>query len=713
MNNDQANPRERMQALGHEIEKHQRLYHHDDAPEIDDAAYDAMVREFRDLAKTHPDEAPANDPTENVGASPSGAFSPVTHNVPMLSLDNVFSVEELAEWAMQKRKQLGMAEGMPLAMTSEVKFDGVSISLRYEHRVLTTAATRGDGQTGEDVTDNARTVLGIPHQLTDDAPGVLEVRGEILMPKDVFLHLNESGAAGKTFANPRNAAAGSLRQKDPAKTAMRGLVFLPHGIGETDGDLPGTWSGRIGMLKRWGFGKGVKTGGGIMAISDGSREQLEGIYASIETRRPDLPFDIDGVVVKLDSIDDQKKLGNVSRSPRWAIAHKFPAEQATTRLTEIDIQVGRTGRMTPVARLQPVNVGGVLVSNATLHNEDHIAKLDLRIGDTVIIQRAGDVIPQIVGRVEDEGHEGRPQWSFPKNCPECNSAAVRETGQADTYCEGSFHCPAQIVTRLVHVASRDALDIDGLGTKIIEELHADGKLKTPVDIFRLRRFADELAAREGWGDISANKLLDSIDQARRTKVDRALYCLGIRQFGRSATQAIAREWGSMDDILAQFARLAIVRLAARDMERGRGASEEEADRKAMKAVAEAVAIPDVGPVVLANILDFFADDENTALARALFDELRLTVLNKPDRIESEVSGKTIVFTGKLEKVPREEAKGQATVLGAKVSGSISAKTDLLVAGPGAGSKLKKANDLGIEVIDEDRWIDIVRKALIG
>jgi len=419
------------------------------------------------------------------------------------------------------------------------------------------------------------------------------------------------------------------------------------------------------------------------------------------------------VVVKLDSIDDQKRLGNVSRSPRWAIAHKFPAEQATTRLTAIDIQVGRTGRMTPVARLQPVNVGGVLVSNATLHNEDHIAKLDLRIGDTVIIQRAGDVIPQIVGRVEDEGHEGRPEWSFPESCPECDSAAVREAGQADTYCEGSFHCPAQIVTRLVHVASRDALDIDGLGAKIIEELHADGKLRTPVDIFRLRRFADELAAREGWGEISANKLLDSIDKARRTKVDRALYCLGIRQFGRSATQAIAREWGSIDAVLAQFARLAVVRVAARDMERGRGASEEEADRKAMKAVAEAVAIPDVGPVVLANILDFFADAENAALASDLFDELRLTVLKKPDRVESEVSGKTIVFTGKLEKVTREEAKGQATVLGAKVSGSISAKTDLLVAGPGAGSKLKKAADLGVEVIDEDRWIDIVRKALIG
>ena len=713
MNDEQTSPRSRMQTLGREIEHHQRLYHRDDAPEIDDAAYDAMVREYRALAEAHPDEAPANDPTQNVGASPSEAFSPVAHSVPMLSLDNVYSVEELAEWALQKRKQLGMAEGMPLAMTSEVKFDGVSISLRYEGRQLVTAATRGDGQTGEDVTDNARTILGIPHQLTDDAPDILEVRGEVLMPKDVFLQVNESGIAGKVFANPRNAAAGSLRQKDPAKTAMRGLVFLPHGIGETDGDLPGTWSGRIGLLRRWGFGKGVKTGGGIMAISDGSRDQLEAVYTSIETRRPDLPFDIDGVVVKLDSIDDQKRLGNVSRSPRWAIAHKFPAEQATTRLTAIDIQVGRTGRMTPVARLQPVNVGGVLVSNATLHNEDHIAKLDLRIGDTVIIQRAGDVIPQIVGRAEDEDHDIREKWTFPTHCPECDSHAVREIGQADTYCEGAFHCPAQIVTRLVHVASRDALDIDGLGSKIIEELHADGKLKTPVDIFRLRRFAAELAAREGWGEISANKLLDSIDQARRTKVDRALYCLGIRQFGRSATRALAREWGSMDEVLAQFSRLAIVRLAARDMERGKGASEEEADRKAMKAVAEAVSIPDVGPVVLANILDFFADDENAALAKALFDELKLTVLEKPDQVDSEVSGKTIVFTGKLEKVTREEAKGQATVLGAKVSGSISAKTDLLVAGPGAGSKLKKAADLGVEVIDEDRWIDIVRKALIG
>lgn len=703
--------REKLQRLAADIERHQTLYHTHDAPEIDDSAFDAMVREYRSLAEMHPELAPAKDPTQNVGAAPSTTFDSITHSQPMLSLDNVFSVDELVEWSLQKRKQLGIAPGMPLAMTSEVKFDGVSISLRYENHVLVTAATRGDGATGEDVTANAKTILGIPHSIPTDAPAVLEVRGEVLMPKDTFLEINETGSAGKTFANPRNAAAGSLRQKDPKKTAQRGLVFLPHGIAETDGDLPGTWSGRIGVLKRWGFGKGVKTGGGIIAISDGSREQLEAVYTSIETRRPDLPFDIDGVVVKLDSIDDQKRLGNVSKSPRWAIAHKFPAEQAVTTLEAIDVQVGRTGRMTPVGRLTPINVGGVLVSNVTLHNADHVAKLDLRIGDKVVIQRAGDVIPQIVERVDDEGHEQREKWKFPEQCPECSSAAVREASQADTYCEGAFHCQAQIVTRLVHVASREALDIDGLGVKIIEELHEEGILNTPVDIFRLHHHKSHLSAREGWGEISATKLIDSIEKARTTKVDRALYCLGIRQFGRSATRAVSREWGDITSVLKKIENLAILRKAVRDRELARNTNPNEADQKAMKEVAEAVAIPDVGPVVLANLLDFFADEQNAKLARALFEELNLKVLEKPDIVASEVSGKTIVFTGKLEKVTRDEAKGQAVVLGAKVSGSISAKTDILVAGPGAGSKLKKASDLGVQVIDEEEWINIVGRAL--
>lgn len=707
-------PQEEMKRLGSEIERHQRLYHAEDNPEVDDASYDAMVRRYKKLRESNHIEGP--DPTQNVGAAPSEAFSQHVHAKPMLSLDNVFSLEELGEWVDQKRRQLGIAEGMPLALTSELKFDGVSISLRYENRVLVIAATRGDGETGEDVTANARTIIGIPHELPADAPDLLEVRGEVLMPKATFLHLNESGIAGKTFANPRNAAAGSLRQKDPAKTAQRGLVFLPHGLGETSGDLPGTWSGTQGVLKRWGFGSNVETSRSTIQTTDGSGEQLSTAHNDFEEARASLPFDIDGIVVKIDSIHDQQRLGNVSKSPRWAIAHKFAAEQAATTLLAIDIQVGRTGRMTPVARLNPVNVGGVLVSNATLHNADHVAKLDLRIGDTVIIQRAGDVIPQIVGRkenAENETREAREKWSFPEYCPECDSKAVREIGQADTYCEGSFHCPAQLVTRLVHVASREALDIDGLGTKIIEELHADGKLRTPVDIFRLRRFAEELSSREGWGEISTNKLLDSIDKARRTKVDRALYCLGIRQFGRSATRAIAREWGTIEEVLQKIDNLAILRKAVTDRQVGQGLSAREAGQKAMKEVAEAVAIPDVGPVVLANILDFFADHSNAALARSLFEQLELTVLEKPDVIASSVSGKTIVFTGKLEKITREEAKGQATVLGAKVSGSISAKTDILVAGPGAGSKLKKAQDLNVEVIDEERWIAIVGEALMA
>lgn len=700
----------RMETLKKEIERHQYLYHTKDNPEVTDAEYDLMVREYKSLRDKNPSDSP--DPTQNVGAKPSKAFAPIEHSVPMLSLDNVFNEEELKDWIESRRKILNLENGQALKVTSEVKFDGVSISLRYENRTLTSAATRGDGVTGEDVTANAKTIKGIPHTLPEDAPSLLEVRGEVMMPKSVFLELNETMSEGKTFANPRNAAAGSLRQNDPAKTAQRSLVFLPHGMAQVNADIPKLWSDVRNKLKQWGFGNGIYIGEGIItAETDGSIESLIGFYDYIGSKRADLPFDIDGVVIKFNSEEDRKSLGQISKSPRWAVAHKFPAEQATTTLNDITIQVGRTGRMTPVGRLEPVNVGGVLVSNATLHNADHVAKLDLRIGDTVIIQRAGDVIPQIVERKEEPAHETREKWTYPETCPECGSNAVREIGQADTYCEGSFHCPAQIVTRLVHVASRDALDIDGLGTKIIEELHADGKLKTPVDIFKLRQYSNELAAREGWGTISANKLLDSIDKARHTKVDRALYCLGIRQFGRSATKAIAREWGAINEILERIENLSILRKTVADREIGRGLGSREADQKAMKEVAEAVSISDVGPVVLANILDFFADTSNATLAHSLFKELELSVLEKPDIVASPVNGKTIVFTGKLEKITREEAKSQATVLGAKVSGSISAKTDILVAGPGAGSKLKKAQDLNVEVIDEERWIAIVSASL--
>lgn len=696
--------------LAARIEYHQERYHAEDSPEISDGEYDAMVRRYTNLIEQFPQFAPEINVTDNVGFAPSEKFAPITHSVPMLSLDNVFSVQELIEWAQQKRKQLLLEEGAPLEMTSEVKFDGISLSLRYEKRQLVSAATRGDGVTGEDVTANALVVKGVPHSLPSDAPDILEVRGEVLMPKAVFLSLNESGSAGRIFANPRNAAGGSLRQKDASKTAKRGLVFLPHGIAQSSADLPSTWHERTKLLSQWGFGEGVETGKAVIALSDGGSTKLEEIYSSIERHRADLPFDIDGVVVKVNDIGLQERLGNVSRSPRWAVAHKFPAERAETTLEDIDIQVGRTGRMTPVARLTPINVGGVVVSNATLHNKDHIEKLDLRIGDKVVIQRAGDVIPQIVERVSDSSARTE-KWNFPDICPECGSAAVRENGQADTYCTGSFECNAQVVTRLIHIASREALDIDGLGIKNIEELYEIKYLKEPADIFRLGQYKAELSSREGWGSISTNKLLDSIDKSRKTTVDRAFYSLGIRQFGRSATKAIAREWGSLESILERFDNLTITRTAVRNQKQGQGASYADADAKALKAVAEAVGIADIGPIVLGNAIDFFSNEANRKMAEDFFSELDLRNLEKPDVIASEVNGKTIVFTGKLEKISRDEAKSQAIVLGAKVSGSISPKTDILVAGPGAGSKLKKANDLGIKIIDEEAWLIILSEAL--
>lgn len=703
-------PVERIAELATEIMHHQRLYHTLDAPEIDDAAYEDLIKEYTKLVEKHPDLAPTNDPLQNIGAAPDEAFAKITHGKQMLSLENVFSVDELIQWTKQRRQMIGQKETMTIAMVSEAKFDGVSLSLRYEGRRLKTAATRGNGTTGEDVTPNALTVAGIPKTLPADAPDTIEVRGEVLMTKEQFLHLNESGEAGRVFANPRNAAAGSLRQKDPGKTAIRKLVFIPHGVGEVDGNLPETWSMVRTQLNKWGFGKGVDLGGPDFYLSFGTNLELEQIYNTIEQARPTLPFDIDGVVTKIDDRSLQEKLGQVSRTPRWAIAHKFPAEQARTILRDIEIQVGRTGRMTPVARLEPVNVGGVLVSNATLHNADHIKKLGLRIGDAVTIQRAGDVIPQVVERISSQEQDEKQIWHYPSRCPVCNSSAVREPGQADTYCEGSFHCNAQILTRLAHVASRDALDIDGLGSSIIEELHAEGLLDHPANIFQLRPHQSKLAAREGWGETSAAKLLDSIDKARKTTADRALYSLGIRQFGRSATKAIATQWGTIENILKMISDLGILRSAVYDMEYGKGATDKSANAKAMKQIAEQVAIPDVGPVVLGNMIDFFSDDENSRLARAFFNELDIQTLEKVEAVASDVTGKTVVFTGTLTQITRNQAKEQAIRLGAKVSGSVSKKTDLLVAGPGAGSKLKTASDLGIETIDEDAWIAIVAAA---
>lgn len=702
-----------LERLAGEIRHHSTLYHAEDAPVISDGDFDELMKRNIAIEERFPELMRGDTPSQAVGAAPSERFAPVAHAVPMLSLENVFSREEMEEWLTSRLKALGLQNNPSVAMTSELKLDGVSLSLRYENRQLITGATRGDGTTGEDVTPNAHTISGIPSSLPEDAPALLEVRGEVVMPRATFQALNESGLAGRTFANPRNAAAGSLRQKDPAKTAKRGLAFLPHGIGMTDGELPVAWSEMMALLASWGFGAGNSFDQQTLWKASSDIDQIMTFFDTAIANRPDLPFDIDGMVVKFDEFALRDELGTVSRSPRWAIAQKFPAERAITRLNSIDLQVGRTGRVTPVGRVEPISVGGVVVSNVTLHNEDHISGLDLREGDLVVLQRAGDVIPQIVGLAEENpAHEDRMPYRFPDECPSCGSKVVRAEGEADAYCEGALHCPAQTLERLVHIAGRDALDIDGLGEKIIAEFIAHGMLREPADIFRLKNHRGSLVALEGWGEASADKLLQAIEAARRTTVDRAFYSLGIRHFGRSATKAIAREWGSIDDALRKIEGLQLARNASLDKQAGLHPGDQAAaDARAMKNIAEIVAIPDIGPVVLRNILDFFGDVDNTLRAKTFFGELIISQLSKVQAVASKVNGKTVVFTGSLQTMSRDEAKQQAERLGAKPSGSISKKTDILVAGANAGSKLAKAEAIGtIRIMSEEEWNAMVEAA---
>lgn len=699
-----------MAQLSSELIEHQRRYHAEDAPVISDGEYDAKAKRLRELEAAHPTLKPADSASDRIGAEPSDEFSKVTHARGMLSLDNLFTEEDVADWIQGRRRFLGFPHGAPLPMTSEFKLDGLSVSLRYERRVLTCAATRGTGTVGEDVTPNARVVDGVPHTLPDDAPDVIEVRGEIYMDKRAFLELNESGVAGRTFANPRNAAAGSLRQKDPARTALRRLQFAPHGLGELSAPISTHWHEVVSRLSRWGFGV---AGGPQESVwrHDGSATAIMEVFTKIETMRADLPFDIDGVVHKVDSMSTRDRLGEVSRTPRWAVAHKFPAERAATTLNAIDVQVGRTGRVTPVARLEPVTVGGVVVSNVTCHNEDYVAQKDLRIGDRIVIQRAGDVIPQIVGHDDsDTGHAGRAPWAMPAACPVCGSVIARDPEEADSYCTGGLHCEAQIVARIGHLVSRGALNIDGIGEEVIRELHAEGMLTSLHDVFRLRDRRAELIGREGWGATSVDKMLTSIEKARSTTVDKAMYALGIRLVGNSATKALARDIGSTEDILARMRELSDIRDAVRAQYLDQGVSAGKADERALKKAAETLNIPGIGPAVIRNFIDFIKDDENARAAFDLWGELNVANLGKAATVASEVSGKTVVFTGALETMSRDEAKAQAERLGAKASGTISAKTDLLVAGPGAGSKLKKAADLGVRTISEREWLDIVANA---
>lgn len=684
-----------LERLAIEIAKHDRHYHGADAPVISDADYDALRARNLAIEERFPKLVRDDSPSFRVGTAPSEKFDKIEHSVAMLSLGNAFEDKDVADFCDRVRKFLNLKESDELAVTAEPKIDGLSASLRYEKGLLVRAATRGDGRVGEDVTANVRTIKDVPLKLAgDDVPDVIEVRGEVYMSHADFEALNaRQQAVGKEpFANPRNAAAGSLRQLDSRITAARPLRFFAYAWGEASALPAKTQSGVVEAFRAWGFSINP-----LMTRCENVDALLQ-LYRAVEAKRATLGYDIDGVVYKVDRLDWQGRLGFVSRSPRWAIAHKFPAEQAITVLKGIDIQVGRTGSLTPVARLQPITVGGVVVSNATLHNEEELARKDVRIGDHVVIQRAGDVIPQVVRVVLEKRPDDTVPFVFPEVCPECGSHAVREvnekTGKEDVVrrCTGGLVCPAQRVERLKHFVSRNALDIEGLGAKQVEAFFKDGLISSPADIFTLEtRDSDKsnlkkLKDREGWGPTSARKLFAAIDERRRVDFDRLLFGLGIRHIGETTARTLARTYHDLDHLLTV-------------MEGMTGPDTE--------AYQELVSIDGIGAAVADALVDFFQEPHNLEAVRALKEAgVQPTPLPVQDT-GSPVAGKTVVFTGSLELMTRSEAKARAEGLGAKVSGSVSKKTDILVAGPGAGSKLTKAQELGVQTMTEEEWLHLI------
>ncbi|RCK43396.1 NAD-dependent DNA ligase LigA [Thalassospira profundimaris] len=668
--------------ISERIRSFNEAYYVNDEPLVPDAEYDALFNRLIELESHYP-TLKKNSPTQEVGAAPADGFAKVRHSRPMLSLGNAFSREDIVDFLARIRRFLNLTAHSPVEVVGEPKIDGLSLSLRYEGRKLVTAATRGDGSEGEDVTANVAHIDDIPKTLPDDAPDVVEIRGEVYMARSAFQKLNETQAetGGKTFANPRNAAAGSLRQLDPSISAKRPLRFFAYSFGELSESLAQTQWDFLQKVDGWGFVINPLT----RLLNDA--DDIMTFYEELGKQRPDLDYDIDGIVYKVNDFELQLRLGFVSRSPRWAVAHKFPAEKARTRLNAIDIQVGRTGALTPVARLEPVTVGGVVVSNATLHNRDEIERLGVRVGDMVVIQRAGDVIPQVVEVILDERPEGTVDYAFPGTCPKCGSHAMREEGEAVTRCTGGLICPAQAVERLKHFVSRNAFDIDGMGAKNIESFFELGWVKSPGDIFRLETdHGDAIRKLEGWGDKSAAKLFDGINERKTIGLDRFIYALGIRQIGQATAKLLARHYGSVAEWRSAM-------IAAN-----------QADSDALR---ELINIDQIGPGVAKDLIEFMAEDHNLAVLDDLQAQLDITDVEAPSVSDSPVSGKTVVFTGKLELFSRNEAKVKAESLGAKVAGSVSAKTDYLVAGPGAGSKLKKAEELGVTVLDEQGWLDLI------
>ncbi len=695
--------------LAAEVARNDELYHGHDAPELSDADYDALKRRNDAIEKRFPQLIRADSPSIRVGAAPLATFAPITHSRPMLSLDNTFSDEDVADFVGSVYRFLGQLPDNSIAFTAEPKIDGLSMSIRYEQGRLVNAATRGDGTTGENVTENIKTIKEIPNRLPAGAPDIVEVRGEVYMTKSDFMALNaKMEAEGKqTYVNPRNTAAGSLRQLDAKVTASRNLKFFAYAWGEMSEMPADTQMGMVETFKKWGFPVNP-----LMKRLT-SVEEIIAHYKDIGLKRPDLDYEIDGVVYKVDRLDLQARLGFRSRSPRWATAHKFPAEQAFTHVEKIDIQVGRTGALTPVARLTPVTVGGVVVTNATLHNEDYIKGIgnsgeriredehDIRVGDTVIVQRAGDVIPQVLDVVMEKRPQEAVPYEFPKKCPVCGSHAVREknekTGKLDsvTRCTGGFVCRAQAVEHLKHFVSRAAFDIEGLGSKQIDfffEAEDEAlKVRTAPDIFTLKKRQEgstltKLENIDGFGKVSVKKLFDAIDERRDIALHRLIYALGIRHVGDTTAKLLARAYGTY-----------------------------EAFEKAMKDSAEFSGdawsdlnnIEGIGEVVARAIVEFFKEPRNVEVIDNLLAEVKPQEAEQIAASNSPIVGKTVVFTGSLEKFTRDEAKARAESLGAKVAGSVSKKTDYVVAGPGAGSKLDKARELGVEVMDEDEWLAFI------
>jgi DNA ligase (NAD+) len=671
-----------LQRLAKLIAEHDKRYYQQDAPTVSDAEYDALRQRNNEIETRFPELIRKDSPSKRVGAAPTGRFKKVRHAVPMLSLDNAFSDEEVTEFVGRVVRFLKLDE--PPAFTAEAKIDGLSLSLRYQDGALVTGATRGDGTEGEDVTANVKTLGDIPHKLKGrNIPQIVEVRGEVYMTHEEFIALNkrQADAGEPVYANPRNSAAGSLRQKDPSITASRNLKFFAYSWGEMSAMPKDTQADMIHWLDQCGFVINP-----LFRLCKSADDMLA-MYREIEERRAKLGFDIDGVVYKLNRLDWQSRLGFVSRSPRWAIAHKFPAEKATTVVKDIDIQVGRTGALTPVAKLEPVTVGGVVVQNATLHNEDEIARKDVRIGDTVTIQRAGDVIPQVLGVVLERRPKNAKPFKFPDVCPVCGSHAVREEGEAVRRCTGGLICPAQQVERLRHFVSRDAFDIEGLGEKQVQAFYAEGLVMEPADIFTLearnKRASKKLEEREGYGATSVRNLFSAIESRRKIPLNKLIYALGIRHVGEGNAKLIARHYGDLESFLEGM--------------KAAGSGPES------EAYQELNNIGGIGDVVADAIVEFFKEQHNREALDRLFKQIEVEAMEKPKK-DTAIAGKTVVFTGSLEKMTRNEAKAQAERLGAKVAGSVSKKTDYVVAGPGAGSKLTEAQGLGVTVLTEDEWL---------